>query len=101
MTIFSTEQRIYAVDAKLIPLGFEQITGLSALKSLSPPPDARVAVIQAVTQNVRWRDDGTVPTATIGMQLAAGRDMLFTANLATLQLIEETPSAEVNVAYYF
>jgi hypothetical protein len=101
MTTFSTEQRNYAVDAKLIPLGFEQITGLSALKSLKPPKDARVAVIQAVTQNVRWRDDGTSPTSTVGMQLAAGRDMLYTSNLATLQLIEETPSAEVNVSYYF
>jgi hypothetical protein len=98
---FSTEQRQYNVDAKLVPLGYEQITSLSSAQGLQPPAKTRVAVIQAVTQNVRWRDDGTDPTAAIGMQLAVGRDMLYTGNLAAIRFIEEAASAEINVSYYF
>ena len=101
MPTFSTEQREYMVDAKLVPLKFEQNVTLDTVQGLEPPPNARVAIIQALTQNVRWRDDGTVPSGTIGMQLAAGRDMLYTGDLAAIKFIEEAASAELNIAYYF
>ena len=90
------------VDAKLEPKGYRQQTTLSAAIGLEGVPQgARAALIQAVTQNVRWRDDGTDPTDSIGMQLAAGRDMLYTGDLAKIKFIEEAASAELNVAYYF
>lgn len=101
MADFSTEQRHYVVDAKLIPLGYEQNLDLATAKSLKPPKDTRVAVIQAITQNVRWRDDGTNPTATIGMVLASGRDMLYVGDFAKLRFIEVAGTAELNVSYYF
>ena len=101
MTSFSTEQREYMVDAKLIPLGYQQIDDLSSEIGLSPPPGARVCIIQAITQNIRWRDDGVAPTNGIGMVLAAGLDMLYTGNLAKIQFIEVSASAELNVSYYF
>ena len=101
MTTFSTEQRDYTVDAKLIPLGYQQITGLSSVKSLTPPPNTRVALIQAISQDVRWRDDGTDPSATVGMVLPATRDMLYTGDLANIRFIEVTASAQINVSYYF
>ena len=101
MATFSTEQRDYMVDAKLVPLGYQQITSLDSAVGLSPPPNARVCIIQAVIQNIRWRDDGTVPTNGIGMVLAAGLDMLYTGNLAKIQFIEVSASAELNISYYF
>ncbi len=101
MPTFSTEQRDYMVDAKLVPLGYQQIADLSSVEGLSPPPNARVCIIQAVTQNIRWRDDGDAPTSGIGMVLAAGLDMLYTGNLANIQFIEVAASAELNVSYYF
>jgi len=100
MATFSTEQRDYTVDAKLIPLGYQQITSLSSVQGLSPPPQSRVALIQAVTQPVRWRDDGVDPDANTGMVLEAARDMLFTSDLTAVRFIETAASAEINVSYY-
>lgn len=98
----SKERRDYMVDGKLVPCGYIQLTSLGSASRLTGiPAGARVALIQAVTQNVRWRDDGTAPTNGIGMQLAAGRDMLYTGDLQAIQFIEEAASAELNVTYYF
>lgn len=95
------EERTYIVDSKLLPLKYEQITSLVSVIGLKPATNSRIALIQAVSQNIRWRDDDTDPTATIGMVLEAGRDMLYTGDLTKLKLIEEAASAEVNVSYYF
>ena len=58
-------------------LGYEQITSLSSTKGLTlPAVDANgmkctpaIAIIIAEAQGVRWRDDGTAPTASVGMPL--------------------------------
>lgn len=99
----STTRRQYAVDGNLVPAGFEQITNVVAAVGLTVPttkPDARIAVIQAIGQNVRWRDDGTAPSATVGMQLSAGNDILYTGDLSAIQFIEEAGGAELNIMYY-
>lgn len=95
------EERTHTLDAKLVPMGYQQITGLSTVKGLNPPQHARVALIQGLSQNVRWRDDGTVPSATVGMQLLATRDFLYTGDLVQIKFIEEAASAEINVSYYY
>lgn len=100
MPDLSPEQREYVVDSKLVPLGYEQNTTLTTATSLKPPTDTRVAVIQAIANDVRWRDDGTSPTSTVGMLLAAGRDMLYVGDFAKLEFIEVTATAELNVSYY-
>lgn len=64
------------------------------------PTGATVALIQCLTQNVRWRDDGTNPTATTGMQLAAGDQFFYTGDLANIRFFEEAASAELNVTLY-
>lgn len=101
MAQFSTEQRDYMVDAKLVPLGYQQIADLSSVVGLLPPSSVRVCIIQAITQNVRWRDDGVPPTNGIGMVLEAGRDMLYTGDLVQIKFIEVAVSAELNISYYF
>lgn len=101
MATESNEQRTYLIDGKLVPLGYQQVTTLTASKGLEPPTGARVAVIQALVQNVRWRDDGPDPTNSVGMQLAASRDMLYTGDLTEIRFIEEAASAQLNVSYYF
>lgn len=82
------------------PLGYEQITGLSAAKGLTPVAGARFALIVPESQNVRFRDDGTDPTASVGMQLTAGTYLEYTGNLGRLRFIEEAASAKINVTYY-
>ncbi len=94
------EARKYVVDALLIPLGYEQITGLSSVKTLSPPQGARLAIIQTVNQAIRWRPDGVSPDASTGMVLGAGLDFPYPGDLASFRMIEMAVSAEVNVAYF-
>lgn len=84
----------------LEPLGYQQITSLSGATALTIPEGARAAIIEAESQAVRWRDDGTSPTATVGMPLASGADFLYTGKLSKLKFIEQTASAKLNVCYY-
>lgn len=80
--------------------GFQQITSLSAAASLTVPAGATTAVIHAESQDVRWRDDGTNPTASVGMVITAGTSISYSGNLAAIRLIETTASAKLNVSYY-
>lgn len=85
------------------PLGCEQETALSPATQLSGgvvPTGATVVLFQAEDQNIRWRDDGTNPTASVGMRLMAGESFLYTGDLKVLRLIEEAASAKVNTCYY-
>lgn len=83
------------------PLGYEQITNLNTVKALDPPQGATYAVIDAETQNVRWRDDGVDPTASVGKRLIkdAG-DLVYDGDLTTIRFIETSASAKLNVSYY-
>lgn len=98
--IKSTNGGAHVVDGTLIPLGFEKVTGLSAVKALTVPAGARVALIQAEAQNVRWRDDGVNPTATDGMLLKTTTDFWYTGELSALRLLETAASATVMASYY-
>lgn len=81
--------------------GYEQVTGLSAAKGLTVPTGTTWALIQAEGQNVRWRDDGTNPTASVGMRLLVGEELTYTgSSLASLKFIEEAASAKLNVTYF-
>ena len=80
--------------------GYQQITNLSAATGLTIPVGATVALIQAETQDVRWRDDGTAPTASVGMIIGAGTTLPYTGNLSAIMLIQATASAKLNISYY-
>lgn len=86
--------------------GFQQIATLTTAQALTLPADtvggykARVAVIHPDTQNIRWRDDGVAPTATVGMRLLVGSELYYDGELTKLQMIEETAGAKANVSYY-
>lgn len=88
------------VPGTLTPKGYEQITGLSSVKTLTVPSGATFAVITAETQAVRWRDDGTSPSATVGMPLANGSTLEYNGDLAAIKFFEQAASAKLNVAYY-
>lgn len=91
----------HQVPGNLSPKGFQQITDLSAAVALTVPSGARVAMVQAETQDVRWRDDGTAPTTTVGMLVTAGDPaVLMVGDLAAVEFIETSASAVLNVTYY-
>lgn len=82
------------------PMGYEQVTDLSSAVGLTPPAGAVRARIVATAQAVRWRDDGTNPTASIGMPLAKDTELVYDGALGKIVFIEETASAVLNVSYY-
>lgn len=86
-------------DATSDPNGFQTLTAATST-ALTVPAGSKYAIIQALTQNVRWRDDGTAPTAAIGIRLTAGADLFYTGELANLRFIQEAATAEINVSYY-
>jgi len=85
----------------LTPLGFQQEADLSAATGLpSIATGAIIALVQAESQQVRWTDDGTTPTALIGTLMEAGQVIEFNGNLAALQFFEVVAGASLNVSYY-
>jgi hypothetical protein len=85
------------------PLGYQQVTSLSSAATLTVPANAQRALIVAESQAVRWRDDGTAPTGSVGFPLPIGVPFEYTggfAALSTIQFIEQTASAKLNVCYY-
>jgi|TARA_R110000868_G_scaffold49434_4_gene159531 hypothetical protein len=89
-------------------LGYQQITDLSSAVGLTVPtlaPDGSnqkptFALIICETQGVRWRDDSTAPTASIGMPLAAGVPLQYDGDLNKIKFIQQTASAKLNISYY-
>jgi hypothetical protein len=66
-----------------------------------PPVGATFAVIQPEAQAVRWRDDGTAPTASVGQPLAVGSELRYDADgLSTLRFCQQTAGAILNVTFY-
>lgn len=90
---------------KWTPLGYGQITNLSAAAVLSAalpiPTDAIMVLIEAEAAGVRWRDDGTAPTATVGMPLSAGQEFQYTVvDFSKIQFIQSSAGAILNVSFY-
>jgi len=81
-------------------LGYQQITSVSSASGLTPPQGATLALIVPETQAIRWRDDGTNPTASVGMPVAAGSYLSYDGDLNRIKFIEQSASAKINVSYY-
>ncbi len=88
------------IQGHLEPAGYEQISTLSAAKGLTPPDQAKLALIQPQTKDISWRDDGTSPTASVGMFLAANDTLVYTGVFSAIKFIETSASAKINVTYY-
>jgi len=87
------------IDQALIPDGYYQVTDLSSVCGLGGG-NGRVALIQCLNQNIRWRDDGNDPTSSVGVRLHAGESIWYIGDLRKVRFIEETAGAELNVSTY-
>jgi len=89
-------------------MGYQQITSLSSATNLTVPqntPNGQnakpvFALIVAEGQAVRWRDDKTSPSATVGMPLATGVPLQYDGDLTNIRFIEQTAGATLNISYY-
>jgi hypothetical protein len=90
------------IQAKIYwaPLGYVQLTSIGSATGLTPPSDATIAEITVEAQGIRYRDDGTAPTATVGMPVAAGNSFQYAGDLTTVQFIAQTAGAILNISYY-
>lgn len=86
----------------LKPLGYQQLTNITAATALTVPPGARFARLRAEAQDVRFRDDGTAPTASAGDLLRASDTdwLMYDGNLRAIQVIAAAAGAILNVSYY-
>jgi hypothetical protein len=91
---------VHTREASLEPLGYEKITGLSSVKSLTVPARCRTIMMKAEGQSVRFLDTGSNPTATDGFLLDSGEEFLYTGKPQKLRFLELSPSATLHVAYY-
>ncbi len=88
------------VGVRYAALGYQQITSLSAATALTVPTGATTAVIVAEAQAVRYRDDGTDPSASVGMPMAVAFVLTYTGPLSKIKFIEQTSGAKLNISYY-
>lgn len=89
-------------------LGYQQITDLSSAVGLTVPAVDEAgnkmmptrAFIVAEGNNVRWRDDGTAPTASVGMILIQNNVLSYDGDLNSIKFIQVSAGAKLNVSYY-
>jgi hypothetical protein len=87
------------------PLGYFQLTGIAAATRLGAvtviPSGTSLVVMRAEAQVVRYRDDGTNPTATVGMRMPIDQEIRYTGdNPGELRFIETAVGGIVNIAFY-
>lgn len=89
------------LHSQFAPRGYQQITSLTTAVGLSSIPDYASSVsVQAEQQDIRWRDDGTDPTASVGFVLKAGATLEYAGDLAAIKFIAVTTPAALNVGFY-
>jgi hypothetical protein len=103
---------IRVISGSRVPRGFQQITSISAATGLTVPVVSNIYVGYAVIQCeyvsggsggvsvARWRDDGTNPTSSVGMQLSIGQEMDYSGDLTTLKFIDGSGVSILNISYY-
>ena len=89
----------FTADANITPMAHVQIADVSSAVGI-PYGGGRVALIQALNQNVRWKDDGNNPTDSTGMRIHAGETIFYVGSLRKIKFIEEASGAEINIAVY-
>ncbi|ANS03302.1 hypothetical protein [uncultured Mediterranean phage uvDeep-CGR2-KM19-C37] len=91
-------------DSALGAEGYQQITAVdnATAQGLTVGGVGTRALIEVQDADVRWRDDGSDPTATVGMRLAAGDSLWYNgADLTAIKFISQSGTdAILNVSYY-
>jgi hypothetical protein len=93
------------------PLGYQQITAttLASATSLTVPANATFALINVEgtpgTDEVRYRDDGTKPTSSVGTLLNGSGSsgwppFLYAGDLTAIEFIAANGSPKLNISFY-
>lgn len=90
----------FIIDGQRKPLGYQQITSLSSAVGFSIPVGSRAILFQAENKDIRFRDDGSNPTSSVGFLLLAGQSIWYYGDISKIKLIEASASAKVNALFY-
>lgn len=87
------------------PKGYQQLdtATLAASSGLTVPAGTTMVVLQAETAAVRWRADGTAPTASVGMLINVDGELVYPASkedIEALRFIRSAPGAILNASFY-
>ena len=83
------------------PKGYQQLTVSNSAVGLTVPTGALTALIQCEGAGVRWRDDGTDPTATVGSIIYQTVTLPYEGTLSRFKVIRSTGADSIiNIAYY-
>lgn len=93
---------IVATVIRWIPLGYTQITSLASATGIGPVPiDAIMALIEVEGAAVRYRDDGSAPTASVGMPLVPGQEFSYSVvDFTQIEFIQQSSGAILNISWY-
>lgn len=88
----------------IAPLGYCQLTPLTSATLLSSctggiPTRTAYALMCTDAVAVRWRDDGTAPTTTVSMPIAAGGCLGYSGSMSAIQFIAGA-AATLNISFY-
>lgn len=84
------------------PCGYQQLT-VDTAAFLTVPTACGVVSMVTITpeaQAVRYRDDGTAPTATVGMPMAVGVTLVYEGSITKIRFISQTAGGIVNASFY-
>lgn len=94
----------FVVGFNIKPAGLQQIATatLATAQTLTAPTVDRtnIAMIQADGGQLRYTDDGTTPTASVGMLINDGETLPYQGDLTKIQLIRVAAPAAANISYY-
>lgn len=89
------------------PKGFRTLDVSSTAVDLADatggiPSSATRAIISVATDAIRWRDDGSDPTASVGIYVAANASLEIPSreSILAFKAIRVTTDAVLNIAYY-
>jgi hypothetical protein len=99
------QQNSTRLTGPYLPLGYCQLTasGTAALLSTCSggiPVTATIAEICVSTANIRYRDDGTAPTATVGIPVVAPTCFQYAGVFSALSIIAQSGSPVIDVSFY-
>ena len=89
------------------PLGYQQIVsgGLGSAVGFTLPASVAglipgYAIVQCQGGTVRWRDDGTPPTNTVGMTIPANGELDYCGDMSAIQFISSSGTPTLDISIY-
>ena len=86
----------------LVSKGYQQLSVSNTALSLTVPTGSLMAFAISEASPVRWRDDGTAPTTTVGVPQNASSTLILCGSgvLASFQVIAITGTTNFDLSYY-